>query len=169
MSNFEMIESEADGAVIKVVGVGGAGGNAVNHMINRGVQGVEFITVNTDRQALDRSEEAQLGARNAENAEAQQATPRRDESAPPTTQRHVGEGREHQRRACGPHRDRRCGRPPGAEQWAGERTAQPERRCRRDRSADPNEGVRPGDGGLAGSLPPRTGRQTVRIARIGHG
>jgi len=55
MSNFEMIESEADGAVIKVVGVGGAGGNAVNHMINRGVQGVEFITVNTDRQALKRS------------------------------------------------------------------------------------------------------------------
>jgi hypothetical protein len=50
--SFEMIESEADGAVIKVVGVGGAGGNAVNHMINRGVQGVEFITVNTDRQAL---------------------------------------------------------------------------------------------------------------------
>ncbi len=55
MSKFEMIESEADGAVIKVVGVGGAGGNAVNHMINRGVQGVEFITVNTDRQALKRS------------------------------------------------------------------------------------------------------------------
>ena len=55
MSNFEMLESEADGAVIKVVGVGGAGGNAVNHMINRGVQGVEFIAVNTDRQALKRS------------------------------------------------------------------------------------------------------------------
>ena len=55
MSNFEMIESEADGAVIKVVGVGGAGGNAVNHMIHRGVQGVEFIAVNTDRQALKRS------------------------------------------------------------------------------------------------------------------
>jgi len=52
---FEMIENEVDGAVIKVVGVGGAGGNAVNHMINRGVQGVEFITLNTDRQALGRS------------------------------------------------------------------------------------------------------------------
>ena len=53
--SFEMIENEVEGAVIKVVGVGGAGGNAVNHMINRGVQGVEFIALNTDRQALTRS------------------------------------------------------------------------------------------------------------------
>ena len=53
--SFEMIETEVDGAVIKVVGVGGAGGNAVNHMIGRGVQGVEFIALNTDRQALSRS------------------------------------------------------------------------------------------------------------------
>jgi cell division protein FtsZ len=52
---FEMVETEIDGAVIKVVGVGGAGGNAVNHMVNRGVGGVEFITVNTDKQALSRS------------------------------------------------------------------------------------------------------------------
>ncbi|MFP5406842.1 MAG: cell division protein FtsZ [Gammaproteobacteria bacterium] len=53
--SFEMMENAVEGAVIKVVGVGGAGGNAVNHMINRGVQGVEFITLNTDRQALRRS------------------------------------------------------------------------------------------------------------------
>ncbi|MGD9943091.1 MAG: cell division protein FtsZ [Burkholderiaceae bacterium] len=53
--SFEMIENEVEGAVIKVVGVGGAGGNAVNHMINRNVQGVEFIVLNTDRQALSRS------------------------------------------------------------------------------------------------------------------
>jgi cell division protein FtsZ len=53
---FEMIETEVDGAIIKVVGVGGAGGNAVNHMIGRGVQGVEFIALNTDRQALSRSQ-----------------------------------------------------------------------------------------------------------------
>ncbi len=54
---FEMIETKSsDGAVIKVIGVGGAGGNAVNHMVNRGVQGVEFIAVNTDKQALGRSE-----------------------------------------------------------------------------------------------------------------
>jgi cell division protein FtsZ len=55
MSTFEMIDSSTDGAIIKVIGVGGAGGNAVNHMISRGVQGVDFITVNTDRQALKRS------------------------------------------------------------------------------------------------------------------
>jgi cell division protein FtsZ len=53
--SFEMIEKEMDGAIIKVIGVGGAGGNAVNHMINRGVQGVEFIALNTDKQALRRS------------------------------------------------------------------------------------------------------------------
>ncbi|HVL57431.1 MAG TPA: cell division protein FtsZ [Burkholderiaceae bacterium] len=53
--SFEMLDNENEGAIIKVVGVGGAGGNAVNHMINRGVQGVEFIAINTDRQALKRS------------------------------------------------------------------------------------------------------------------
>ena len=53
--SFQMLDSDQDGAVIKVVGVGGGGGNAVNHMVNRGVQGVEFIAVNTDRQALSRS------------------------------------------------------------------------------------------------------------------
>ncbi len=52
---FEMIESDVEGAIIKVVGVGGAGGNAVNHMIGRGVEGVEFIVMNTDKQALNRS------------------------------------------------------------------------------------------------------------------
>ena len=52
---FEMIETETQGTIIKVVGVGGAGGNAVQHMINRGVQGVEFICANTDAQALARS------------------------------------------------------------------------------------------------------------------
>jgi cell division protein FtsZ len=53
--SFEMIENEVEGAVIKVVGVGGAGGNAVNHMVNRNVQGVEFIALNTDVQALKNS------------------------------------------------------------------------------------------------------------------
>jgi cell division protein FtsZ len=52
---FEMLENETIGAVIKVIGVGGAGGNAVQHMINRGVQGVDFICANTDAQALARS------------------------------------------------------------------------------------------------------------------
>ena len=61
---FEMLEAETQGAIIKVIGVGGAGGNAVQHMINRGVQGVEFICANTDAQALTRSHAAnriQLG------------------------------------------------------------------------------------------------------------
>jgi cell division protein FtsZ len=53
--NFEMIDTDVEGAIIKVVGVGGAGGNAVNHMIGRGVEGVEFIVMNTDKQALNRS------------------------------------------------------------------------------------------------------------------
>lgn len=53
---FEMIEEmESKGTIIKVVGVGGAGGNAIAHMMNRGVQGVEFICANTDAQALGRS------------------------------------------------------------------------------------------------------------------
>jgi cell division protein FtsZ len=43
------------GAVIKVIGVGGGGGNAVNNMIEEGVEGVEFIALNTDMQALERS------------------------------------------------------------------------------------------------------------------
>ncbi len=53
---FEIINTEPNGTVIKVVGVGGAGGNAVDHMIREGVQGVEFICANTDAQALNRSD-----------------------------------------------------------------------------------------------------------------
>ena len=52
---FEIIDKVPKGTVIKVVGVGGAGGNAVDHMIREGVQGVEFICANTDAQALKRS------------------------------------------------------------------------------------------------------------------
>lgn len=52
---FELVEKVATGTVIKVVGVGGAGGNAVDHMIREGVKGVEFITANTDAQALARN------------------------------------------------------------------------------------------------------------------
>ena len=52
--SIEMIEVEAfnSGTQIKVIGVGGGGGNAVEHMIRSGVQGVEFVTANTDAQAL---------------------------------------------------------------------------------------------------------------------
>ena len=49
---FEMIENANPSAVIKVIGVGGGGGNAVRHMIGNEVEGVEFIVANTDAQAL---------------------------------------------------------------------------------------------------------------------
>jgi cell division protein FtsZ len=52
---IEMIEEFDQGTRIKVMGVGGGGGNAVDHMITRNVQGVEFICANTDAQALNRS------------------------------------------------------------------------------------------------------------------
>jgi len=55
---FEVMEAPKHGAVIKVIGVGGCGGNAVDHMINRGVQGVEFICANTDQKALVRTQAA---------------------------------------------------------------------------------------------------------------
>ncbi len=65
MPNFEIEDCESPDAVIKVVGVGGCGGNAVEHMATRGVSGVEFIAMNTDSQALKRSKAGkmlQLGA-----------------------------------------------------------------------------------------------------------
>ncbi|MFO1269971.1 MAG: cell division protein FtsZ [Rubrivivax sp.] len=52
---IEMIDDFSQGTQIKVIGVGGGGGNAVEHMIDNGVQGVEFICANTDAQALNRS------------------------------------------------------------------------------------------------------------------
>ncbi len=53
---FEIIDEAPDeGAVIKVIGVGGCGGNAVEHMITRGLSGVDFLCANTDAQALKRS------------------------------------------------------------------------------------------------------------------
>ncbi len=53
---FEIMESDKPEAVIKVIGVGGCGGNAVDHMIGNGVAGVEFICANTDAQALKRNQ-----------------------------------------------------------------------------------------------------------------
>jgi cell division protein FtsZ len=52
---FEIVNEQAAGPIIKVIGVGGAGGNAVDHMIEQGVEGVEFYVVNTDAQVLARS------------------------------------------------------------------------------------------------------------------
>ena len=62
---FELMEAPMQDAVIKVIGVGGCGGNAVDHMINSGLEGVEFICANTDAQALKRNQartQIQLGA-----------------------------------------------------------------------------------------------------------
>ncbi len=49
---FQLIENVAPNAIIKVIGVGGGGGNAVAHMLNSQVEGVEFICANTDAQAI---------------------------------------------------------------------------------------------------------------------
>ena len=51
----EITAPKTDGSIIMVVGVGGAGGNAVNHMWNLGIRGVTFMVCNTDQQALDKS------------------------------------------------------------------------------------------------------------------
>jgi cell division protein FtsZ len=53
---FELMDSYSQSAVIKVLGVGGGGGNAVAHMAKCGIEGVEFICVNTDAQALKHSQ-----------------------------------------------------------------------------------------------------------------
>lgn len=53
--NFEIYETNSNGTIIKVVGVGGAGGNAASHMIKSGLSGVEFVCANTDSQALKSS------------------------------------------------------------------------------------------------------------------
>ncbi len=49
---FELMDAYSQSAVIKVIGVGGGGGNAVAHMLTSGIEGVEFMCVNTDAQAL---------------------------------------------------------------------------------------------------------------------
>lgn len=62
---FNFIEAPAANAVIKVIGIGGGGNNAVNHMVNANIEGVEFIVANTDSQAIAQSpakQVLQLGA-----------------------------------------------------------------------------------------------------------
>jgi len=62
---FELMDTYGQQAVIKVIGVGGGGGNAVDHMVSANIDGVEFINANTDAQALKRSQAKtilQLGA-----------------------------------------------------------------------------------------------------------
>ena len=55
---FEIVDSAPTNAIIKVVSVGGGGGNAVEHMVRQDIEGVDFICANTDAQALKN-----LGAR----------------------------------------------------------------------------------------------------------
>ena len=65
MMQFRDDDGIEKGAYIKVIGIGGGGGNAVNTMIASGLQGVEFITANTDLQALEATQadmRLQLGA-----------------------------------------------------------------------------------------------------------
>ena len=52
---FELIDNYTQEAVIKVIGVGGGGGNAVSHMLNENLEGVEFVCANTDVQALNKT------------------------------------------------------------------------------------------------------------------
>jgi cell division protein FtsZ len=52
---FELMDTHSQHAVIKVIGVGGGGGNAVNHMVESSIEGVDFICANTDAQALKHS------------------------------------------------------------------------------------------------------------------
>src|SRR6202050_1569285 len=52
---FELMDAYSQSAVIKGIGVGGGGGNAVSHMVSSGIEGVDFICVNTDAQALKAS------------------------------------------------------------------------------------------------------------------
>ena len=52
---FEFMDTQSQSAVIKVVGVGGGGGNAVEHMVEQNLEGVDFICANTDAQALKNS------------------------------------------------------------------------------------------------------------------
>jgi cell division protein FtsZ len=62
---FELMEDHSEEAIIKVIGVGGGGGNAVEHMVSQTIEGVEFVTANTDSQALRNSSAdvtLQLGA-----------------------------------------------------------------------------------------------------------
>ena len=50
---FDLMDAHSQNAIIKVIGVGGGGGNAVAHMVHAGIDGVDFICANTDAQALN--------------------------------------------------------------------------------------------------------------------
>ena len=55
LAALKLPEQQREEPIIKVVGIGGGGSNAVNHMFNQGIHGVEFVVCNTDIQALRQS------------------------------------------------------------------------------------------------------------------
>ena len=55
MENFQFDMPKNQSNVIKVIGVGGGGSNAINHMFSQGINGVDFVICNTDSQALESS------------------------------------------------------------------------------------------------------------------
>ena len=80
-----MLDEEMDENVttIKVIGVGGGGGNAVNRMVSDGLQGVEFIAMNTDQQALAKNHAAtKVQLLQAHQGRAQVPTPRSASALP---------------------------------------------------------------------------------------
>ena len=60
---FELIDNVPESAVIKVIGIGGGGGNAINRMISSQVEGVHFLAANTDCQALQSNAAGRPGVR----------------------------------------------------------------------------------------------------------
>ena len=52
MSEWDIVEDNHGNAVIKVIGVGGGGGNSVNHMVEAGIERAEFISINTETHSL---------------------------------------------------------------------------------------------------------------------
>jgi cell division protein FtsZ len=79
---FELIDKAPQNAVIKVIGVGGGGGNAVKHMIDHNVEGVDFICANTDAQALTTSSRARCCSSAATSPRAWAPVPIRRSAAP---------------------------------------------------------------------------------------
>ena len=147
---FEIVDSQAQRPVIKVIGVGGAGGNAVDHMIEQGVQGVEFIAVNTDAQALSRNKarnQMQLGTHRPGRGRQARGGARRGARRP---RAHRGSGR---RRAHGVHH-RRHGRRHRHRRGAGGRGG-------RARAGHP-------DGGGGHQAVHLRGPKRMQIAEAGH-
>jgi hypothetical protein len=123
---FEIVNEQVHGPLIRVIGVGGAGGNAVNHMIEKGVGMVEFIAVNTDAQVLARNQARNqiqigtsgLGAGAKPEAAKAVALAERDPSRGSDRRladgvHHGRHGRRHRYRCCsGAGRDRALARDP---------------------------------------------------------